>query len=64
VIQANAAIHRPTSNWAEFMIVYSGSETGNFYIIPLEALGKRSQLSAKSKWVKQFEEAWNLLIES
>jgi hypothetical protein len=64
VIQASVAVHRPTSNWPEFIIVHSGSEKGKSYVIPLEALAKQSQRSVKATWIKQFEDAWNLLVES
>jgi hypothetical protein len=62
------SLQPPASEWAEFLIVYSAqSDAGDaakFYIIPRKALIKPTARSVQSKWLKQYEEAWNLLRES
>jgi hypothetical protein len=59
------ALSLPKSEWPKFLIFYSqpldNSETAKFYIIPREMLIRATSRSLKSKWLKQYEDAWFLL---
>ena len=61
------SLQPPASEWAEFVIVYSAQpdagEVAKFYIIPRKELTKPTTRSVQSTWLKQYEEAWNLLLE-
>jgi hypothetical protein len=63
----SVSLQPPTSEWAEFLIVHSAQsdehDVTKFYIIPRKALPKPTQRSVVSKWLKQYEEAWHLLLD-
>jgi hypothetical protein len=58
-------LNPPTSKWAEFLIFYSvesdNSESEKFYVIPRTALPHQTARSPESKWLKEYEGAWDLL---
>jgi hypothetical protein len=62
------SLQPPASEWAEILIVYSAlsnaGDAARFYIIPRKALTKPTARSVQSKWLKQYEEAWHLLLEA
>jgi hypothetical protein len=58
-------MNSPTSNWAEFVIFYSTCTDApvaeRFYVVPRAALPRNTARSLKSKWLREFDEAWHLL---